>query len=60
MAIQTELCRFEAADGEPLHGLLFRPQASVETDLALVQVHGVGPWGIKYVNPADDPSKKTN
>ncbi len=26
----------------------------------IVQVHGVGPWGIKYVNPADDPSKKTN
>ena len=26
----------------------------------IVQVHGVGPWGIKYVNPADDPTKKTN
>ena len=24
----------------------------------VIQVHGVGPWGIKYVNPADDPSKK--
>jgi quercetin dioxygenase-like cupin family protein len=24
---------------------------------ALVQVHGVGPFKIKYVNPADDPSK---
>jgi len=21
----------------------------------IVQVHGVGPWGIEYVNPADDP-----
>jgi hypothetical protein len=21
----------------------------------VVQVHGVGPWGITYVNPADDP-----
>ena len=21
----------------------------------IVQVHGVGPWGITYVNPADDP-----
>ena len=20
--------------------------------------HGVGPWGVKYVNPEDDPSKK--
>jgi quercetin dioxygenase-like cupin family protein len=25
---------------------------------AIVQVHGVGPWGINYVNPADDPRKK--
>ena len=23
-----------------------------------IQVHGVGPWGITYVNPADDPRKK--
>ncbi len=23
-----------------------------------LQVHGVGPWGITYVNPADDPRKK--
>jgi hypothetical protein len=24
----------------------------------VVQVHGTGPWGITYVNPADDPRKK--
>jgi hypothetical protein len=24
----------------------------------MVQVHGVGPWGITYVDPADDPKKK--
>jgi len=24
----------------------------------IVQVHGVGPWGLNYVNPADDPRKK--
>src|SRR6266516_2325396 len=26
----------------------------------VIQVHGVGPWAINYVNPADDPRKKTN
>ena len=25
----------------------------------IIQVHGVGPWAINYVNPADDPRKKT-
>ena len=24
----------------------------------IVQVHGVGPWAINYVNPADDPRKR--
>ena len=24
----------------------------------VVQVHGVGPWGINYINPVDDPGKK--
>jgi len=27
-------------------------------DETIVQVHGVGPWGVNYVNPADDPRKK--
>jgi quercetin dioxygenase-like cupin family protein len=31
----------------------------VETrEETVIQVHGVGPWGVKYVNPEDDPSKK--
>jgi len=25
----------------------------------ILQIHGVGPWGITYVNPADDPAKKS-
>jgi hypothetical protein len=24
----------------------------------IVQIHSVGPWGVTYVNPADDPLKK--
>ena len=24
----------------------------------IVQVHGMGPWGITYINPADDPRNK--
>lgn len=23
-----------------------------------IQLHGMGPWGITYINPADDPRKK--
>jgi quercetin dioxygenase-like cupin family protein len=25
----------------------------------IVQLHGMGPWGLTYVNPADDPRKRT-
>ncbi|NKB69036.1 MAG: cupin [Candidatus Latescibacteria bacterium] len=24
---------------------------------AIVQLHGMGPWGITYINPTDDPRK---
>jgi quercetin dioxygenase-like cupin family protein len=27
---------------------------------AIVQVHGMGPFALTYVNPADDPSKRTS
>lgn len=27
-------------------------------DETIVQIHGIGPWVINYVNPADDPRKK--
>ena len=25
---------------------------------AIVQIHGMGPWSVNYVNPADDPKNK--
>ena len=25
---------------------------------SVVQIHGMGPWKVVYVNPADDPSKQ--
>ena len=28
------------------------------TEPTILQLHGIGPFGITYVNPADDPSKK--
>jgi len=28
------------------------------TGEAVIQLHGIGPWQINYVNPADDPRKK--
>jgi len=27
-------------------------------DETVLQVHGVGPWQVNYVNPEDDPRKK--
>jgi quercetin dioxygenase-like cupin family protein len=27
-------------------------------DETIIQVHGVGPWGLTFVNPDDDPRKK--
>jgi quercetin dioxygenase-like cupin family protein len=34
------------------------PHYAMAKDEAVVQVHGTGPWGITYVNPADDPKNK--
>jgi hypothetical protein len=35
-------------------GALHFAWASEET---VIQLHSVGPWGVAYVNPADDPRK---
>jgi ketosteroid isomerase-like protein/quercetin dioxygenase-like cupin family protein len=34
------------------------PHSVVATTAVTLQIHGVGPFGITYVNPADDPRKK--
>jgi quercetin dioxygenase-like cupin family protein len=35
--------------GEPMFGY-----TEEET---IIQLHGVGPWGLRYINPGDDPRK---
>ncbi|MGH6689463.1 MAG: cupin domain-containing protein [Gammaproteobacteria bacterium] len=34
------------------------PHYGWTTEETTVQIHGTGPWGVTYVNPADDPRKK--
>src|SRR5215510_10360864 len=56
--------KFDAATMKPLpaggYALLpaeMRHYAMAKTD-STVQVHGMGPFALTYVNPADDPSKR--
>jgi quercetin dioxygenase-like cupin family protein len=34
------------------------PMFGFTKEEAVIQLHGVGPWGLNYLNPADDPRKK--
>ena len=34
------------------------PMFGFTNEETVIQLHGMGPWGISYVNPADDPRKK--
>jgi len=34
------------------------PMFGYTIEATVIQLHGIGPWGIKYLNPADDPRKK--
>jgi quercetin dioxygenase-like cupin family protein len=31
------------------------PMFGYTTDETVIQLHGTGPWGLQYLNPADDP-----
>jgi mannose-6-phosphate isomerase-like protein (cupin superfamily) len=35
------------------------PHYFLTKDETVVQAHGIGPWGITFVNPADDPRQRT-
>lgn len=34
------------------------PMFGYTKEATVIQLHGIGPWGIKYLNPADDPRQK--
>jgi mannose-6-phosphate isomerase-like protein (cupin superfamily) len=34
------------------------PHFALTQGETIIQVHAIGPWGLTYVNPADDPRKK--
>jgi hypothetical protein len=34
------------------------PHYAWTTGETIVQVHAIGPWGLTYVNPADDPRNR--
>jgi uncharacterized RmlC-like cupin family protein len=31
------------------------PMFGYTTEETVIQLHGTGPWGLQYLNPADDP-----
>lgn len=55
---------FDAAKAQPLgQGSVAvmppgAPMFGYTKEEAVIQLHGAGPWGITYLNPADDPRKK--
>jgi hypothetical protein len=34
------------------------PHYAMAKSETVVQIHGMGPWSVNYVNPADDPKNK--
>ena len=56
--------KFDDAKGPALRagGFAIAPKGMAHyawfTEESIIQIHGIGPSGITYVNPADDPRKK--
>jgi hypothetical protein len=56
--------KFDAAKTTPLAPgwvSIMQPATNYFTwtkEQTIAQVHGMGPWEVTYVNPADDPRKK--
>ena len=56
--------RFEAARAQaiPAGGMVIMPAGmrhyAFTSGETVVQLHGTGPWGITYVNPAEDPRSR--
>lgn len=44
--------------GDMMIMLANTPHFGLTKDATVLQLHGTGPWGITYINPADDPRKK--
>ncbi|MCY7369724.1 MAG: cupin domain-containing protein [Polaromonas sp.] len=56
--------KFDSARGMPLNAgdmmimVANSPHFAWTKEETTVQLHGTGPWGVTYINPADDPRKK--
>ncbi len=56
--------KLDTTKGKPLPaGSIFEMPATIHhfgwtSEETIIQQHGIGPWGINYLNPADDPRQK--
>ena len=62
MGLGDKLDKNKGVSLEPGSIMILQPEvqhfAWTEEYEVIVQLNGIGPWGINYVNPADDPRKK--
>jgi anti-sigma factor ChrR (cupin superfamily) len=62
MGTGEKLDRAHGAALAPGSMMILQPQtrhfAWTGAEEVIVQLNGIGPWGVTYVNPTDDPRKK--